>query len=666
MVSNVRLLDYWSPPDGAGDPLACLATSFTFEADFFTQDCLARFLRLSTVSDEGDRIATVAALLEEEERLSEAQVTVVIDRSTPAEKRNLRWDLLRVHVPGGLLHAKVAVLIWERAARVVLGSANLTRAGYRRQMEIGLALDLVEGCRIPKAVFVDVAAELQSIVDLVPGPADGPKFRANGTLGLLRDRAEQLRLPTNSTGDLRLAVAPARPGVCPLDELEKVWRGAQPLRATVVSPFWDDDLEHTAVRKVQSKLTGRPAVERSTSLFVAEDPVTASAIAPVSLLAARDVDVCTFDPVDRERRALHAKLYVYESNEWLAAMVGSSNATRAGLGLARDGHLELNLWLGCRAGSKVAKSLKAMAREGVWVDPAGELEEQGDDEDEPKVPSLPLGFEACTLALGSNPAVLFEFEPARLPAVWQIGTPTGELLLDAEQWAALTKPRAATVPFVASEYPSFVDVSWSDGDTTARATWTVNLEDRGALPPPAELKDLHVDILLAALASSRPLPVALEYEMRRREAAQSAAGRIDLDPLHRFDDSGLLLQRSRRFSLALWELQRRLARPTSNYDSIKWRLQGAVGPLGIANGVVRAWEAGEMLAGEAQFLLAEIALTIAAVDWNSVVPGAMRALVVELVADTLAQLEHRCDAIGGDVDPGLASYIVDAFAEARA
>ena len=149
-MSEVRLLDHWSPPDGAGDAVAALATTFTFSADFFAQDCLSRFLQLSTVSDEGDEFSVIAALLEEEDRLNDAQVTVLIDRSSPAEKRNLRWDVLPVGIGTGLLHAKVAILMWERATRVIIGSANLTEAGYRRQVEAAVALDLDADCGIPE------------------------------------------------------------------------------------------------------------------------------------------------------------------------------------------------------------------------------------------------------------------------------------------------------------------------------------------------------------------------------------------------------------------------------------------------------------------------------------------------------------------------------------
>ena len=34
-----RLLELWQPPDEAGPAVGCFATSFTFEADFFVEDC---------------------------------------------------------------------------------------------------------------------------------------------------------------------------------------------------------------------------------------------------------------------------------------------------------------------------------------------------------------------------------------------------------------------------------------------------------------------------------------------------------------------------------------------------------------------------------------------------------------------------------------------------
>ena len=444
-MSTTRLLDHWSPSDGAGDPIACLATTFTFEADFFTQDCLSRFLSLSTVTSEGDRITSIAALLEEEERLSEAQVSVLVDRSSPAEKRNLRWDLLPIRAPGGLLHAKVAVLLWARAARVVLGSANLTSAGYRRQVEVALALDFNEDCRVPRVVTDVLIAELRRIAELAPGPAAGAKERALATLDLFASRIDTLDLPRANTGDVRLALAPAQPGISPVDRLGDVWRGAQPLRATVLSPFWDDVVPAPAVDAVRRRLTGRPASRRSTTLLVGADPVT-GVQAPSSLAAQPDAEIVAFDAPDAEKelRRLHAKVLLLESDDWIAAMIGSSNATAAGYGLHhRHGHHELNLWIGCRAGSRTAEQLRSLTPAAGLLEIPSEEWEQELDEDEPTLPTLPLGFDSCLVIVGDPARLQLWFDlSAPLPERWEVRTPAGHQILTAQAWHDVGSPRS--------------------------------------------------------------------------------------------------------------------------------------------------------------------------------------------------------------------------------
>jgi hypothetical protein len=34
-----RLLDSWTPPEAAGEPLGCVGTTFTFEPAFFEEHC---------------------------------------------------------------------------------------------------------------------------------------------------------------------------------------------------------------------------------------------------------------------------------------------------------------------------------------------------------------------------------------------------------------------------------------------------------------------------------------------------------------------------------------------------------------------------------------------------------------------------------------------------
>jgi hypothetical protein len=213
--------------------------------------------------------------------------------------------------------------------------------------------------------------------------------------------------------------------------------------------------------------------------------------------------------------------------------------------------------------------------------------------------------------------------------------------------------------------PAYLLVRWQDAGELSHATWTANVEERSSLPPPAELAELPVDVLLAALASTRPLPVALEHELRRRERAGSDDGRVELDPLRRFDDSGLLLQRVRHLSLALWRLQERLARPAASLDALHWRLHGAFGPLSIADGLVKAAQQEQTIAGEAHFLLAELALTIAAVDWREVAAGIDPEQQRELVAEVLAAIDERRQDLPPADDNALNDYVRDALEMAR-
>lgn len=666
-MSDVRLLDYWSAPDGAGAPVACLTTTFTFDADFFTQDCLSRFLGLSTAPGEGDQTSSIVALLEEEERLSEAQVTVLVDRSTSAEKRNLRWDLLPVAAPGGLLHAKVAVLLWQRHCRIIVGSANLTPAGYRSQVEIALAIDLDSGCQVPRATVGQLSAELKRLVELAPGTdGGGPKQRAQETLQRLNSRIDQLDLPESSS-QVRLALAPSRPGVSPLDRLGDVWHGAQPLRATVLSPFWDDEVPAPAISAVKGLLTGRPAERRRLNLVAAIDPHTGGVQGPRSLATQPGARLLSYQPAGNEPRRLHAKLILVETDSWVAALIGSSNATAAGLGLHPGrGHEELNLWIGCPANSADAKKLRALARIGSPLRVDDQEWDATPDEDEATGPRLPLGFQACLIQAGTPSRTHLTFDADRLPAVWEVRDPLGCTLLDSPTWRTRGAARESWVELPAGPLPAYLLVRWDDDDgAPCEATWTANIDNRGALPPPAELSQLPVQLLLAALASTRPLPVAVEQELRRRGRTTSDPAN-DVDPLRRFADTGMLLRRMRQHSLALWRLQQRLGQPASSIDTVRWRMHGVLGPVAIAEALRAATSTDQALPGEPQFMLAELALTIKAVDWSTVAAGLDRRQLDHIVTEALDQLQACYEAMPEAPDPAIDSYVREALKEVAA
>jgi len=664
-MSTTRLLDNWSPPDGAGPAIACLATSFTFDADFFAEDCLARFLVLTTTTGEGDPHASLAALLEQEEALDSVSVSVLIDRSTRAESRSLRWDLLPVQAPGGLLHAKVALLVWERTCRVLIGSANLTPAGYRRQIETVMALDLGERPAVPRALIEDLVSELELLVDLVPEEAAEAKARARETVRLFSERAAALEYPSPSGQAVRLALAAGRPGVSPLDRIAEVWIGARPLRATILSPFWDDLPEAPAVTAVRARLTGRPASERRVTLMVGKDPFTGTFQAAASVARQPGCSVEAFAPPDNEPRTLHAKVLLVETEAWVAAMVGSSNATRSGYGLHPSrGHHELNIWLGCPTDSKAADALRALITTDGGLNLLDAQWEQPPDEDEVVCDVLPSGFVACT-ALGAHPTSLrLSLDPARLPAEWEVTAAGSERVLDSSSWCELGAPASTTRTLLQSVVPTSLLVTWTADGETAEASWIVNAANPGQLPPPPDLSDIPVRVLIAILASSRPLPAALEEELIRLQEVAAASEARDLDPLLRFDDSGLLFRRSRQMSLALQRLGERLAQPVATVDALRGRLFGAVGPVTLARGLVRAADEAEALPGEAHFTLAELVLTVARVPWLPAPKGPSQAAVRQAVRECLKELVAQRSALPVLADVSLTQYLDAAMSEA--
>ena len=664
-MSEARILEYWSPPDGAGHAVACLATSFTFNPDFFSQDCLSRFLSLTSTTQRIDGASTIASIIEEEERLSEVQVSVLIDQSSGMEKRNLRWDLLPVVVDGGLLHAKVAILIWENVARIIIGSANLTDAGYRKQVEIVMALDLDRDSQVPLDVVDGVVAELRELVDLAPGQAIGPKARALGVIGILEDRVRTLNLPTQQQSQLRLAFAPARAGVSPLDRLADVWSGNQPLKATVLSPFWDDKDGAPAVRAISSLLIGRPAEERSTTL------VTSLLQAPLAWRADDGTVRREFKASDDEIRTLHAKCILFEGVDWIAAMIGSSNATEAGLGLnRRRGHREMNLWIGCPLNSPTAKQLRSLIQQGDQLE-IGDTQTEAVMEDEERAATpLPPGFASCLLDAAPPTSLVMELDPPALENVaWSIELEGRGEILSSRSWVEDGSPSSKVVELREDVLPSFLNVRWVDQHGEHSAAWVVNVIDRAALPPPLELADLPIEVLLSALASTRPLPMALERELERHRSIISTAAPFatspQLDPLKRFDSSRMLLQRVRRDSVALWRLGERLSRPTSSLDALRWRLKGAFGPIGLARSLAKGASEPDVLEGEPQFLIAELALTIKAIDWRSVAPAIDPDILASLINETLEELDSIRATIPSSTSGPLSRYVVRAIERAR-
>jgi phosphatidylserine/phosphatidylglycerophosphate/cardiolipin synthase-like enzyme len=667
MTASRKLLDHWRPPEGAGRAVACLATSFTFDPDFFETVCLARFLQLDSQRGESDPLEV---LIEEEERLAETRVTVVVDRSDRPGNRNLRWDILPVGVQGGLLHAKVTLLVWERLVRIIIGSANLTPAGYRSRVELAIVVDADHSSRVPAPLFQALLSALGGLVERAAGSdgEPGPKRRAIETLELAARHLDGFSLPpATPPGGMRFAVATAAPGRPVLPVIRNVWRGGPPRRATVLSPFFDTD-KHPS-----------PAVIALCAELAQRGPVEATFVLPVDQLADRTVvrapkailqslprrvrgRIRAFrQPSGGEPRRLHAKAVLLESDEWVGMLLGSSNFTASGLGLKpSSGHLELNLALGAPAGSSVAKALRELIPAGDPIDPVVVDWESVADDEEPAGLVLPWGFTECLLEPGPPPLLLVRFDPRELPDQWSVELPDGTVLADSATWAAAGRPGELQIALTELQLPFWLQVRWEHKKAWERASWPINVTDPSRLPPPAELRSLPVDALLAALASTRPLHEALATALRRRARAARAVGMPMLDPLKRYASPGLF-HRTRHASAALAGLRRRLERPAGSVEALVWRLTGPFGPRAIADGLVGDTGQEERLPGEVSFLLAELALTLRRVDWaQTASAGVPREVVEEHACQTIDDLRRLLLEMETGPDPLLARYVREA------
>lgn len=638
MAESQRLLDFWLGPPGAGEPLACLATSYTFDTDFFRDECLARFLGMRSAAAE-EAVGTLAQISELEERLSDVTATAIVDRSTSIDARNLRWDLLPVVFEAGLLHAKTALLVWEKTCRVIIGSANLTAAGYRYQREIAVALDLEPGTPISRTFWSEYFDELDHILEVVPDDltSPGPKARARSVVNLARSRLDDVPPPASTTG-ARVALIPSRPGESALERLTSFLPGKKPRWLTAMSPYWDSDDagRADAVRALTGMLasTGTASAALLVPLQATDDGQLVSAPRGLPKRGIRPgVDISLYgvtDLNDSERRRLHAKALVLESEEWTTLMIGSSNMTAAGLGLSPNrGHIELNIAYSAKNDTKLAKMLLRVLPSYVDLDLDEDsfLGSPDDGEEEPTRPVLPAGFLAATLTRSEGTWVLhLGLDPAKLPTTWRIRDPAHALnLLDHGSFDGSSEVQVAIT--TSELLPQALVVTWTTSEgLQAHADWVINVSDPSQLPLDERLRAIPIDLIVQALAQRGVAPgLAIERLLDRLsrldEPEESDIGYSPLDPLQRYDDSRALLRRMAVYGRALDQLSHHLSRPVPTASALGWRLSGLISPARLAEGWADQCAEGELPPELAHFLFAELQLLVARIDWPALTTG---------------------------------------------
>ena len=627
-----KLLDAWVAPDDAGDPVGCLATSFTFSPVFFEEECLARFLQMESDPTEDGPVY----LVEREEKL--AQVTcaaALVDQHHCRGSRSLRWDLLSARMPQGLQHAKVSLLFWSRLVRIVIGSANLTDDGYRRNQEVFGVLDFKAGGDSPVSCLIDTVTFLRQAA-LFSRTSAAIQSPALGRWNLLLDRAVKESRTWGPTDDevrrtgVRVQTMYSGPGYPNIiDSLKTLWPGGSPPdSASVLSPFFDrPEVPNAPAKELWGLIRQRG--EATVEFHVAAEEVPGEdaifLYAPKSLLDAQpsgraNVTTDLYRVLLGEGRPLHAKGIWLEDERWTVYEIGSSNFTSAGTGLGKAPNLEANLVyiVDSNRDTKARKLLEATFPESEYVDLDGDVKwkpllGEGEDTVGNEVP-LPATFgEAVYNCDDKNCATVTLSTVGNPPPGWELITDGDDRrFFNEEQWGALERPASCELHWEADRPPSGFWVRWTGSGGSA--WWPVNVLTGNALPPPEELKNLPLEVLINILSSARPLHRVLRDYLRRQEREKSKDGdKPIVDPHKRVDTSQFLLQRTRRISWALNALRERLERPVVTLEFLRWRLHGPVGVMALAEALVREAQSTE----ERAFLISELVLELARVK-----PGA--------------------------------------------
>lgn len=642
------MLELWRPPQGAGDAVGCLCSTYTFEPGLYDEQCLARFLEVESEPNRED----LAFLLERETRLGAAYAGVLVDHTQAGVDHSLRWDVLPVRIHGAKQHAKLSLLAWTRHIRIIVASANLTEPGYRSNREVAMALDMT-----PDAVASDQIEAtiefLRCLLAFVPGARpEMPEIRR--AISFLeqveRQVAEWTRVRNRDALRHHLVFTlPGRddnpaaggPGFGDRGSLEESialcrQRGSSPDVAWIASPFFDFDGGSDVATASLCKAMARGVTRRLTFCVpvlgdTEEQPVRLAA--PGSLRTtpsqySAQVEFETLPHYDEAGnvRPWHAKLLALQSDAYSALVAGSSNFTRAGLGIGPRRNAEANV---LTIADRVPHAREPGELESIWLEmdqvdepeaaewlgPKPELEEEQRAGGVP----LPAGFLSATYRAGNERWIVLRFDVAQLPEAWSVRTcgSDGGILIDADAWSASGRNGTVTLAWHSVQPPERLLVRWPTGE----ASWPFNVEDARQLPPPAELSEMTADDMLLVLAASDPSAAFRAWVKTQRsddgfDEELDTALPADLDPLRRYDLQATFLHRIRSRARVLAQLRQNLQRPVWSVQALQWRLEGFIGIKPLAERLVREVAEADGNINEAVLTLADFLIVLREVQYE--------------------------------------------------
>ena len=342
-ISVRKLIDRLVPDANWGAMHGLLATTFELRPDFLEMDFLPSAFGLGAWDDRS--WATRIAL---EKRLFELDAAVILTeaRRYRGRPRSLRLDVRPAVSPrGSVLHAKVTLLLFERAVRLIVGSANLTKQGYRENREVVAVLTATPKHKKSAALIAQGLVGMETALN---------SWLTEDARKLIRRSVGTLQPWLNGTADPDTAFLWSNGQTRLWREFIGRWPAGESVkRITIISPFWSADASITLASfltrlKSVGPLAPDAEIRLLTDAFENPDGELVPVLPPA--YAAQDWNAlgvrATAQPVSPTvhaeelggmegftgTRALHAKVVLVEGTRTGLAYLGSGNFTAHGWG----------------------------------------------------------------------------------------------------------------------------------------------------------------------------------------------------------------------------------------------------------------------------------------------------------------------------------------------
>lgn len=625
---NAKILNFWAPDQNFGDPIGLIATTFTFDAEFFENECLYRFVKMESDAEEDGPIY----LVEREEKLNGIKCSIIVDQNHLCKNRNLRWDVIPIRLKKGVLHAKISLLYWSNCIRLIISSANITNEGYRKNKEIFGVIDLYPDSVSPLKTFNDILEYLETIITTDEYSESIIKNKPIELINNIRNiitswNITEINKTKHNVHIYPLLIKPNGDNF--FDFAQNIWEqysiNNPPSNSIITSPFFDSpNTKNEPSIKIWEFLRKRGQASVQYNCSGADVPTENKVFlnAPITLLTniptgRKDVSVsfCKISELDTFNnkpviRPVHAKSYYIEGDNGLVMfIIGSSNFTSNGLGLNDNCNYEANLIyiINRERDHKLYKEIEGLIIKGTQIDTDKVHWQEQKPEDECKDETstiLHAFFKNAIVIENDSINIKFSFNNVIPPEEFRIMTEKNEELYNIKLWEKENKPNNKLIEWNDVSIPSGFNIFWKG--IIIPSYLPLNLSDYTMLPTPEALKNLPIDVLSNILTSAKPAYLIIKnWQARNKKKGNNDYTQL-IDPHKRIVTNNFLLQRTRKYSLAINSIKRKLEQPIYNSETLEWRINGPIGIKAFLNALLTESKSLE----EKLFFMSEILLCL--------------------------------------------------------